>query len=401
MPSTMKIQPVVDVDSQTWVPIPVLARAEPAKPVLKSRLKRLFDRQLRISSVDKPIVAEAQYGTKDGGGAMVPAADFEPSSVCLAKMVQNYLEDTNEKQQQQFLRGRHRYNCFNGSSNDSSDDEFDVFGSGGFGESIGNSSSGFDACDVLKSLIPCASVAEKNLLADTAMIVEKNKNHKGKGDLRKIVAVGLSSLGYDSSICKSNGDKSSSFPAGKYEYVDVIIEGERLLVDVDFRSEFEIARSTGPYKAIMQSLPFIFVGRPDRLSQIVSIVSEAARQSLKKKGLHIGPWRKSEYVRAKWLSPYTRLSDIVSTAESESWEDENPAVTGTEDCGELELIFGEEKAPAETVLSSPLPAKDIGEDLDQPKTEAVTWQPPALKPKRTERGPKMVTGLASLLKEKP
>uniref|UniRef100_A0A2P2K7J5 Uncharacterized protein MANES_03G171000 n=1 Tax=Rhizophora mucronata TaxID=61149 RepID=A0A2P2K7J5_RHIMU len=219
MPLTMKIQPVVDVDSQTWVrvPVPYPVRAESAKPVLKSRLKKLFDR--RISSVDKPIVAEAQYGTKDGGGA---AADFEPSSVCLAKMVQNYIEDINDKHQhQQPLRGRHRCNCFNGNGNGSSDDELDAVGGGGFGESIGNSSSGFDSCDVLKSLIPCASVAEKNLLADTAMIVEKNKNPKRKEDLRKTVAVGLSSLGYDSSICKSRWDKSSSFPAGNYETLDL------------------------------------------------------------------------------------------------------------------------------------------------------------------------------------
>lgn len=57
-------------------------------------------------------------------------------------------------------------------------------------------------------------MAERNLLADTAKIVEKNKIHKRKDDLIKIVTDGLSSLGYDSSICKSKWEKSSSFPAG-------------------------------------------------------------------------------------------------------------------------------------------------------------------------------------------
>jgi hypothetical protein len=132
----MKIQPI-DIDSQAPV------RAEPAKPVLKSRLKRLFDRQLpsvlRISSVDKPPSSiEAQYGANSKD------EQFEPSSVCLAKMVQSYMEESNDKP----FRGRHRCNCFNGNGNDSSDDEFDVFGNG-FGESMGTAPSG-DACDFLK-----------------------------------------------------------------------------------------------------------------------------------------------------------------------------------------------------------------------------------------------------------
>lgn len=65
-----------------------------------------------------------------------------------------------------------------------------------------------------QGLIPCTSVSERNLLADTAKIVEKNKNLKRKDDLRKIVVENLTSLGYDSSICKSKWDKTLSFPAG-------------------------------------------------------------------------------------------------------------------------------------------------------------------------------------------
>lgn len=94
--------------------------------------------------------------------------------------------------------------------------------------------------------------------------------------------------------------------AGEYEYIDVILDGERLLIDIDFRSEFEIARSTGTYKAVLQLLPYIFVSKTDRLAQIVRIVSNAANQSLKKKGMPFPPWRKVEYMQAKWLAPYTR-----------------------------------------------------------------------------------------------
>ncbi|XP_052191031.1 uncharacterized protein LOC127800454 [Diospyros lotus] len=396
MPFPMKIQPL---DSQAYRESIRNDLAKP--PVLKSRLKRLFDRQfpsvLRISSAEKPAASEAQYG-KDGGGG---GAEFEPSSVCLAKMVQNFIEENTDKQSAAKC-GRNRCNCFNANNNDSSDDEFDV--AYGFGDSIPAASSA-DSLDTLMSLIPCASVAERNLLADTSKIVEKNKACKRKDDLRKIVSDGLLLLGYDASICKSRWEKSSSYPAGEYEYIDVIVEGERLLIDIDFTSEFEIARSTGGYKAILQSLPHIFVGKADRLQQIVSIVSEAARQSLKKKGMHIPPWRKADYVRAKWLSPHTRTSttplktDAVQTdAPAEKAEDKPCPATSESDCGEFELIFQDEAS-----WSEPEPAEietPSVEEMNIP-AEPSQWQPPAVKPKSCERGGKVVTGLASLLREKP
>ncbi|KAG7996939.1 hypothetical protein I3843_01G186100 [Carya illinoinensis] len=409
MPFPMKIQPI-DVDSQAAVREPVV-RTDNAKPVLKSRLRRLFDRQfpsvLKISSAEKPNGGEAQYSNKDG----VP--EFEPSSVCLAKMVQNFIEqESNDRQSSAAAKfGRNRCNCFNGNSNDSSDDEFEVFAGFG-GESMTSGSSfGGDSYDILTSLIPCSSVAERNLLADAAKIVENNKTHKLKDDLKTIVTDSLSSLGYDSSICKSKWDKCPSYPAGEYEYIDVIVEGERLLIDIDFRSEFEIARSTGTYKAVLQYLPYIFVGKTDRLGQIVSIVSEAARQSLKKKGLHFPPWRKAEYMRAKWLSTYTRttqprssstVGDTVLGAENEGTDNEDSSVTTDSDWGELELIFGEEMVPSDAIpCDSVFSRGSRNPGMEEEAKVVPPWQPPAVKPKSVERGAKMVTGLASLLKEKP
>jgi hypothetical protein len=38
----------------------------------------------------------------------------------------------------------------------------------------------------------------------------------------------------------------------------------------------------------------------------VAAAADSARASLKKRGLHLPPWRKPEYMRAKWLSPYER-----------------------------------------------------------------------------------------------
>ncbi|KAI8566339.1 hypothetical protein RHMOL_Rhmol02G0033200 [Rhododendron molle] len=376
----MKIQPL---DSQAYNES-LIRNTDAAKPVLKSRLKRLFDRQF-------PSVL------RNSSSAAAAAAEFEPSSVCLAKMVQNFIEESQDSKSAAKC-GRNRCNCFNGNINDISDDEFDV--SGGFNESS-TSPSAVDSLEMLKSLIPCASVDERHLLAETSKIVEKNKICEKKDDLRKIVTDGLLLLGYDASICKSRWEKSPgpSFPAGEYEYIDVIAEGERVIIDVDFRSEFEIARPTGGYKLILQSLPLIFVGRSDRLQQIVSIASEAANQSLKKKGMHVPPWRKVEYMRAKWLSSHTRTAaaaapqiDVVDEA------DKIELVRADSEGGELELIFGEKTAAAAEVNSAETEAGDGGVF----PAMACPWKPPAVKPKRCERGgAKVVTGLASLLREKP
>ncbi|CAH8261486.1 unnamed protein product [Arabidopsis lyrata] len=374
MPFTMKIQPI-DIDSS-----PAVARAESGnKPVLKSRLKRLFDRPFTrnaTTTTEKPFVTGGEVQCSGGGGVVT---EFEPSSVCLAKMVQNFIEENNEKQAK---CGRNRCNCFNGNNDSYSDDESDLFG---------GSIDGCDASDHLKSLVPCTTVDERNLLADAAKIVDKNKSVKRKDDMKKIVNEGLLSLNYNSSICKSKWDKSPSFPAGEYEYIDVIIGEERLIIDVDFRSEFDIARQTSGYKALLQSLPFIFVGKSDRLSQIVFLISEAAKQSLKKKGMHFPPWRKAEYMRSKWLSSYTRASVVVGDVD-EKPETETDVAVVTADTAqrevdsvvEIELVF-EEKclSPRVNIINSSSSPNDGDDDV------------------AVEREVKALTGLASLFKEKP
>ncbi|KAI3693152.1 hypothetical protein L6452_32983 [Arctium lappa] len=352
-------------------------------------------------------------------------------------MVQNFIEDTVLEKPK---CGRNRCNCFNGNINDISDDEFDLSAAGFFGDSTNPNSWSGDSSETLKSLTPCSNVSQRNLLADTSNIVEKNKACKRKDELRKIVAEGLLLIGYDASICKSRWEKSSSYPAGEYEYLDVIVDGgDRVLIDIDFRSEFEIARPTGNYKAILQSLPYTFVGEADRLQQILSIVSEAAKLSLKKKGMHIPPWRKFEYMRSKWLSAHIRTSpsspslslplpppptppptpDANANASSKQIFSE---ITGeykksssvstpefSSECGVFELIFGEERtsspspSPATEIsqLSSPgvLPSRKSDDGFES--SAARIWQPPAIKPRNVERGSKLVvTGLASLFKEK-
>ncbi|RRT79138.1 hypothetical protein B296_00022949 [Ensete ventricosum] len=363
MPFPTKIQPI-DVIA--------LGRSDLAKPVQKSRLKRLFERQfpgvLRISSAER----------------LAGGADLELSSICLDKMVRNFMEDNNGEQIS-YRSGRSRCNCFQGNCHDSSDDDLDLLPS--------SFNSGdppiVSAAEVVKvsAVSPRISsplvlpLVERNLLADASSVVEKNKNCKRKDEQMKAVANGLRLLGYDASISKSRWEKTPSFPAGEHEYVDVIVAGERLLVDVDFRSEFEIARSTKSYTAVLQSLPPVFVGKEDRVDQIVAVVSEAAQQSLKKKGLHFPPWRKPEYMRSKWLAPYERSTPPADP----------PPAAQAEESGESD---GKAKRENDGIVSAPESAVLV-------VASASAWEPPEVKPKAVHKGAKVVTGLTSVLSEKP
>lgn len=225
MPFPTKIQPI-DVRG--------LVRSDQAKPVPKSRLKRLFERQfpgvLRISSVER--------------------LDLEPSSVCLDKMVRSFMEDNNGEKPSSRC-GHSRCNCFHGHCDDSSDDDLDFISSSNSGDApivsaaevikvpadslkIHSPFGGSYPLDIydsrlvefphfylkimglLQGLVVCTTVSERNLLADASTVVERNKNFKRKNEHMKAVTDGLRSLGYDASLCKSRWEKTASIPAGTF-----------------------------------------------------------------------------------------------------------------------------------------------------------------------------------------
>lgn len=81
-----------------------------------------------------------------------------------------------------------------------------------------------------------------------------------------------------------------------------VVTPTRLIVDLDFRSQFELAKPTRAYKELSDLLPCVFVGTEAKLINIISLLCSAAKESLKEKGLHIPPWRKATYMQSKWLS---------------------------------------------------------------------------------------------------
>ncbi|KAL8051416.1 hypothetical protein ABFX02_06G146700 [Erythranthe guttata] len=117
--------------------------------------------------------------------------------------------------------------------------------------------------------------------------------------------------GYDAAVCTSRWQGIGKVPGGDHEYIDVVHcnemgSSERVIVDVDFRSHFEIARAVKPYDKILKSVPVIYVGSLNKLKQFLQVMVEAARSSLKQNSMPLPPWRSFAYLEAKWQSPYQR-----------------------------------------------------------------------------------------------
>lgn len=120
--------------------------------------------------------------------------------------------------------------------------------------------------------------------------------------------------GYDAAVCSSRWQGGGKVPGGDHEYIDVVNHtgsgnSDRLIIDIDFQSHFEIARAVESYDKILKLLPVIYVGSLGRLSRFLQVMAEAGRFSLKQNSMPLPPWRSFAYLQAKWHSPYHRQFD--------------------------------------------------------------------------------------------
>lgn len=105
---------------------------------------------------------------------------------------------------------------------------------------------------------------------------------------------------------------------GEHEYIDVAANSkignlDHLIIDIDFRSHFEIARAVDCYSRILNHLPVVYVGSLARLKQFLPFMVEAARSSLNRNSMPLPPWRSLAYLQAKWESPCQRVLNPVET----------------------------------------------------------------------------------------
>ncbi|KAL5130826.1 hypothetical protein HKD37_12G033824 [Glycine soja] len=119
----------------------------------------------------------------------------------------------------------------------------------------------------------------------------------------------LLNLGYNCAICKSKWRSSPEIPSGEHTYLEVrnnVSNTKRgavkVVIELYFRAEFEMARANEEYNKLIKRLPEVFVGKSDRLRALVKIMCSASKKCMKEKKMHIGPWRKHKYMQAKWFS---------------------------------------------------------------------------------------------------
>ncbi|CAL9201418.1 unnamed protein product [Musa hybrid cultivar] len=140
-----------------------------------------------------------------------------------------------------------------------------------------------------------------------------------KGAKRRVVSL-LRKKGLDAGLCKSSWERADRVPGGYHEYIDVIARGgARYIVDINLAAEFEIARPTTDYVMLLRVLPTVFVGSRDLLERVVKLMCAAATESIRGAGMHVPPWRRREYVRAKWFSTYGRTAGGVLAEKGAVW----------------------------------------------------------------------------------
>ncbi|CAN6936177.1 hypothetical protein Bca4012_102140 [Brassica carinata] len=190
----------------------------------------------------------------------------------------------------------------------------------------------------LQEILETKGEKEKKMEDKVKSFIRRRKlSYEGddeKRDVMKRIVSKLRSDGYNASIYGTSWDSSFDRRKGcsrmfrctrKYEYIEVMVASEqdgddgskeRLIIDLDFKSQFELVKQTESYKDVTQMLPTVFVATEERLKRVVSLICGEMKESMKKEGMSRPPWRTTRYMLAKWL-PENRLT--VSGSKKGSW----------------------------------------------------------------------------------
>ncbi|XP_055806691.1 uncharacterized protein LOC129875264 [Solanum dulcamara] len=140
--------------------------------------------------------------------------------------------------------------------------------------------------------------------------------------LMKEVCSRLQNAGFNSAICKSKWKSSPHIPSGEHTFIDMVDNsspqrGEvRVIIELNFRGEFELGKASEEYNRLVKWLPEVFVGKLERLLSVIKILCNAAKKCMKEKKMHIAPWRKQKYMQAKWLNTSKRMTTSKSPLSS-------------------------------------------------------------------------------------
>ncbi|XP_042477634.1 uncharacterized protein LOC122058983 [Macadamia integrifolia] len=166
-----------------------------------------------------------------------------------------------------------------------------------------------EAKEMLQSLLGCDDSSVERMIHNEVELASRSIGTDSSSiGLKRYLMNRLRERGLDAGLCKSRWGKVGRFPTGDYEYIDVIVGGNRYIVETSLGAEFTIARPTDRYLSLLEMFPPTFVGKAEELKQVVRLMCAAAKESMKKMGMHLPPWRKKDYMQAKWFGPYKRTT---------------------------------------------------------------------------------------------
>ncbi|KAG6570517.1 hypothetical protein SDJN03_29432, partial [Cucurbita argyrosperma subsp. sororia] len=96
----------------------------------------------------------------------------------------------------------------------------------------------------------------------------------------------LRNAGFNCAVCKSKWKSSPEIPSGEHSYLEVADDwnpNERVIIEMNFREEFEIARASEEYKRLVRRLPEVFIGKAEKLRESIKILCNAAEKCMKEK----------------------------------------------------------------------------------------------------------------------
>ncbi|XP_071701570.1 uncharacterized protein [Rutidosis leptorrhynchoides] len=172
---------------------------------------------------------------------------------------------------------------------------------------------------LLKDTLFRTSSFESKIRQDTKEIVKEIKSMTVGGcDCNKTTVDGcrlcfqkeisnrLRKAGYNAGICKAKWANLKQIPAGEHTYIEVVDTSNskkgvvRVIIEVNFRAEFEMVKASQEYNSLISRLPEIYVGKTERLESLIKILCLASKKCMKDQKMHIAPWRKLKYMQAKW-----------------------------------------------------------------------------------------------------
>ncbi|KAI3498973.1 hypothetical protein L1887_34762 [Cichorium endivia] len=158
-------------------------------------------------------------------------------------------------------------------------------------------------------------------------VTEDNSSPLVPGSKRRLMAR-LRDQGLDAGLCKSKWEKKGRLISGDYQYVDVNVARTRYLITISLSEEFETARPTDNYTSLLEILPQISVCKVEEMKEVVRIMCRGLKKTMNQRKMAVPPWRRREYVQAKWFGSYKRTTNEFPTKGTSDFSDNKKKIEG-------------------------------------------------------------------------